>query len=97
MDDDVNRPDVDARLREILKPPAASIARVVSAALRGQQPRVPRLRWRWAAATAAGLLIVGAVTWQRAGPRQPTIPATTAAPRSGGHYVIVVPALEVAP
>jgi hypothetical protein len=97
MDDDGNRHEVDARLREILKPPAPTVARVVSAALRGQQPRLPMPRWRWAAATAAGLAVVGAMTWQLAGPHQPTIPATTAAPRSGGHYVIVVPALEVAP
>ena len=120
MDDDANRHDVDARLRDILMPPAAAVDRVVSGALRGQQSGMPAPRWRWAAVAAAGLLIVAAATWQRAGRREPTIPVTTvsrdasilvvkssdgrrwlftptAAPRSGGHYVIVVPASEVAP
>ena len=120
MDDDADQHDVDTRLRGILKPPVAAIDRVVSGALRNQKSGIPGPRWRWAAITVAGPLIVAAVTWQRAGLRQPTIPVTTisregsmlvvqrsdgrrwlftspAAPRSGGHYVIVVPASEVAP
>ena len=96
MDDDANQHDVDARLRDILQPPAAAVDRVVSGALRRQQSNRRLHRWRWATVTGVGLLIVAAVAWQRAGGRQPPMPAAAAVPRSG-HYVIVVPALEVAP
>ena len=95
MDEDASQHDVDTRLREILKPPDPASARVVSGALGRQQSRTPMQRWRWAAVTAAVLLISAAVTWQRAGLRQSAIPITTATPRSGGHYVILVPASEV--
>jgi len=100
MDDDVNRHDVDARLREILRPPGTVVDRVVSGALgRRQSPmsRAPGSRWRWAAVTAVALLIVSIGTWQRIVLRQPTVQVNAAPPRSGGHYVIVVPASEVAP
>jgi len=76
------------------------VDRVVSGALGGRQSpmsRAPGSRWRWAAVTAVALLIVSIGTWQRIVLRQPTVQVNAAPPRSGGHYVIVVPASEVAP
>ena len=100
MDDDVNRHDVDTHLRNILRPPGAVVDRVVSAALGGRRSpvlRPPGSRWRWVAVTAAALLIISLGTWQRVVLRQPTTQVNAAPPRSGGHYVIVVHASEVAP
>ena len=114
MDDDVNRHEVDTRLHKILMPPSTAVDRVVAEALARGQTREPVQRWRWAAVTAAALLIVAVVTWQRAVRREPNVPVTrvsrnasmlvvqssdgrrwlltpSAARRSGGHYVIVVP------
>jgi hypothetical protein len=77
MDDDANRFEVDARLREILKPPRAAIDRVVAGAL-GQRPaREPLHRWRWVAVTAVALFMVVVVTWQRTVLREPRIPVIT--------------------
>jgi hypothetical protein len=74
MDDDANRYEVDARLRQILRPPSAAIDRVMAGALARRQTREPGQRWRWAAVTVAVLLIVAVVTWQRALRRDPTVP-----------------------
>ena len=77
MDDDANRYEVDARLREILHPPRAAIDRVVAGALARRQARQPFRRWRWAAVTVAALFMVAVVTWQRAVLREPSVPVTT--------------------
>jgi hypothetical protein len=77
MDDDANRSEVDSRLREILLPPSAAVDRVVAGALARRQAREPVHPWRWAAVTAAALLIVAVVTWQRTVLREPTVPVTT--------------------
>jgi diacylglycerol kinase family enzyme len=75
--DDVNRHEVDTRLRETLRPPTAVIDRVLAGALARQHSREPAHRWRWAGVTAAALSIAALVIWQRAAPREPAVPVTT--------------------
>jgi hypothetical protein len=75
--DDVNRHEVDTRLRETLRPPTAVIDRVLAGALARQHSRQPVHRWRWAGVTAAALLIAALATWQRGARREPAVPVTT--------------------